>query len=223
MNSINLKRKIFIVSLMVVLIGVSVSICVSVYDGLQIARQTTTNHLTSTTKNNIIHTTNSKGANKPLTSLTNTTTTTTTTLMSTTDDKRSFAMDADFGVFKSYTDYKCLARNSEQWKIQERAYTDECGLRKIGDDYLVALGSYFGTELGSRYMITLSNGSVFTVVLCDWKDDAHTDSTHKYTVSNGCAVEFYVETSMLPEDVRVMGTIGQIPFFSGSVAHIKEI
>ena len=54
-------------------------------------------------------------------------------------------LPSNFGAFKSYTDYRCLSRSSAQWKLQEQAYTDENGLRKIGDAYLVALGSYYGS------------------------------------------------------------------------------
>lgn len=41
--------------------------------------------------------------------------------------------------FKSYTNYHCLSRSSAQWRLQEKAYTDNNGLRKIGNDYLVAM------------------------------------------------------------------------------------
>ena len=69
------------------------------------------------------------------------------------------------GSFKSYTNYKCLSRNSKQWQIQTQAYTDQYGLRKIDDAYLVALGSYYGTKLGTKYQVKLVNGNVFQIVL----------------------------------------------------------
>lgn len=128
----------------------------------------------------------------------------------------------NFGIFKSYTDYKCLSKSSKQWQLQEKAYTDENGLRKIGDAYLVALGSYYGTTLGTEYTVTLSNGSVFEIILCDCKKDIHTDSKNRYTIANGCVIEFYVDSSTLPSRVRTMGTISAIPFFSGSVVSIIE-
>lgn len=128
----------------------------------------------------------------------------------------------NFGIFKSYTDYKCLSKSSKQWQLQEKAYTDENGLRKIGDAYLVALGSYYGTTLGTEYTVTLSNGSVFEIILCDCKKDIHTDSENRYTIANGCVIEFYVDSSILPSRVRTMGTISAIPFFSGSVVSIIE-
>jgi hypothetical protein len=129
----------------------------------------------------------------------------------------------DFGVFKSYTDYNCLSRSSLQWTIQEKAYTDENGLRKIKDAYLVALGSYYGVELGTEYIVTLSNGNSFNIILCDVKNDIHTDELNRECLTNGSVLEFYVETSSLPNIVRLTGTIGSIDFFNGSVVNITKI
>ena len=127
------------------------------------------------------------------------------------------------GEFKSYTDYKCLARNSAQWKLQERAYTDGNGLRKIGDAYLVALGSYYGTTLGTRYEVALSNGNTFNIILCDFKKNIHTDKNNKVTLSDGSILEFYVNGDKLPSHVKKLGTISAIPFFQGGVVSITKI
>lgn len=134
--------------------------------------------------------------------------------------KKLIQQNSSLGTFKSYTDYKCLARNSAQWKLQERAYTDENGLRKIGDAYMVALGSYYGTTLGTRYTVTLSNGNVFQIVLCDFKKNIHTDANNQKTLSDGSVLEFYVDTSALPKSVKTSGTISSIKYFSGSVVSI---
>lgn len=128
----------------------------------------------------------------------------------------------NFGVFKSYTDYKCLSKSSEQWQLQKQAYTDENGLRKIGDAYLVALGSYYGTELGTRYTVTLSNGSVFDIILCDCKKDIHTDSKNRECLINGSVLEFYVDSSALSRKVKTLGDISAISYFSGSVVSIVK-
>jgi hypothetical protein len=128
-----------------------------------------------------------------------------------------------FGRFKSYTDYRMLSRSSAQWKLQEQAYTDENGLRKIGDAYLVAMGSYYGRELGSTFQVTLSNGNSFTVMLCDMKDDRHTDANNQICLSNGSVIEFYVDTDVMPSIVRQMGTVGALEQFSGSIVSIEKI
>ena len=141
----------------------------------------------------------------------------------TTIEQKEKKLPSNFGAFKSYTDYRCLSRSSVQWKLQEQAYTDENGLRKIDDAYLVALGSYYGTKLGVRYTVTLSTGNQFDVILCDSKDNRHTNETHQYTVSNNCVIEFYVETEALPKKVRQSGSISAIEGFEGSIVSIEKI
>jgi hypothetical protein len=95
-------------------------------------------------------------------------------------------------------------------------------LRKIDDYYLVALGSYYGTTIGTRYTVTLSTGKQFNIILCDVKDDRHTNNTHQYTRANGCAIEFYVETDKMPSRVRSLGSIGALEQFKGNVASIEK-
>ena len=129
---------------------------------------------------------------------------------------------SNFGAFKSYTDYRCLSRSSAQWKLQEQAYTDENGLRKIGDAYLVAMGSYYGTALGTKYKVTLSNGNSFTVMLCDFKDNRHTDANNQICLSNGSVIEFYVDSDAMPSIVRQMGSVGALSQFSGSIVSIEK-
>lgn len=132
------------------------------------------------------------------------------------------ALPSNFGAFKSYTDYRCLSRSGAQWKLQEQAYTDENGLRKIGDAYLVALGSYYGTRLGEKYIVTLSTGTQFNIILCDVKDNKHTNDTHQYTTTNGCVIEFYVETETMPRKVKQLGTISALEQFDGTVVSIEK-
>lgn len=138
--------------------------------------------------------------------------------LKTKDDKQTLG-----GSFKSYTDYQCLSRESAQWKLQEQAYTDENGLRKIGDSYLVALGSYYGTTLGTQYQVTLTNGNTFNVMLCDCKQDRHTDEKNMACLVNGSILEFYVDSDKLPSIVKAMGTVGTLDFFAGDVKSIVKI
>lgn len=170
-------------------------------------------NITTTTERDILTTQTSTSApattEKPVT----------TTVPSTTVAPKT---STNFGSFKSYTDYRCLSRSSAQWKLQEQAYTDENGLRKIGDAYLVAMGSYYGTTLGTKYDITLSNGNSFTVMLCDFKDNRHTDANNQVCLSNGSVIEFYVESDKMPSIVRQMGTVGALEHFKGGIVSIEK-
>jgi hypothetical protein len=129
------------------------------------------------------------------------------------------------GRFKSYTNYRLLSKSSPQWnKIQchENAYTDENGLRKVGDYYCVAMGSYYSSTLGDTFEVT-TEGGTFRVVLCDFKANQHTDSTNRYTAHNGCVIEFYVDMDSLDSAARRMGDISYADSkFSGKITSITK-
>ena len=184
---------------------------------------TTTTTVPETTESSTETTTEATTETLPQTTYQETTKTYTTEASSTTSvettQKKTYS---NFGSFKSYTDYRCLSRSSAQWKLQEQAYTDENGLRKIGDAYLVAMGSYYGTTLSTTYQVTLSNGNSFTVMLCDSKADRHTDANNQVCSSNGSVIEFYVESDKMPSIVRQMGSVGALSQFSGSIVSIEK-
>lgn len=132
--------------------------------------------------------------------------------------------------FKSYTCYTLLNKQSTQWRLQQLAYTDSNGLRKIGNYYLAAMGSYYSTTIGDLFRITTDTGAVFEIILCDLKSDRHTDSKHMYTVANNCMVEFYVD----PNSYFVLwdmnkfpcgdpGTLGALDQFSGNIIKVESL
>lgn len=129
------------------------------------------------------------------------------------------------GRFKSYTNYRLLSKSSPQWnKIQchKDAYTDENGLRKVGNYYCVAMGSYYSSTLGDTFEIT-TEGGTFQVVLCDFKANQHTDSTNRYTAHNGCVIEFYVDMDSLNSTARQMGDISYADDkFSGRIINVTK-
>lgn len=127
------------------------------------------------------------------------------------------------GDFKCFEDYRCITdTSSPQWVLQKEATTDENGLRKIDGAYCVALGSAFGSEIGSTYVITLSGGSEFLAILADQKADQDTIGDHTRDRS-GAVVEFVVETEKLPGEVRASGDVSALPEFAGSVVKIRRM
>ena len=73
-------------------------------------------------------------------------------------------------------DYRCITDTSSvQYEMQQQAYTDGRGFRKIGDDYCVALGTGFTSGCGERFIIYLDSGYSFSAVVADVKADMHTD------------------------------------------------
>lgn len=122
--------------------------------------------------------------------------------------------------FKSYTYYTSLSQHSLQGKLQQFAYTDENGLRKVGEYYCAALGSYYAGSIGDKYIVTLSTGNKFKMILCDVKADIHTDTNHQFTKNNGCVIEFYVDKTKLNNRVKYSGNVSSISGFEGDVVSI---
>lgn len=136
----------------------------------------------------------------------------------------SMGLPSVSGSTKTYAHYNAVtAKNSPQYKLlnSKECYTDsETGIRMIDGYYCVALGSYYGSEIGTKYRITFSTGKSINVILCDQKSDRHTDSNHQYAVKNEDIMEFYVQKNKIPGNVR--GNYGNLEQFSGSIVSIEK-
>ena len=131
--------------------------------------------------------------------------------------------------FKTYMDYRMITdTSSKQWEMQQSAYTDENGLRKIDDYYCVALGSGISDKLGNKFKITFESGETIKVIAADQKADRHTDSTNTYIdLGNGRIniVEFIVHTEKMPSIVKTMGDVSHMPGdkFYGNIVEMEAI
>ena len=134
--------------------------------------------------------------------------------------------------FKSYMDYTCITDDTTvQWELQQTAYTDEYGLRKIGTDYCVAVGSYYSETVGERFKITLDNGNEFTVIVSDLKQDKHTDISNQYSPVYDSYGEFYganvlefiVDVDQLHSMVVTLGTVSYYDEFEGNIISIERL
>lgn len=136
--------------------------------------------------------------------------------------------------FKTYMSYTAVTdKQSPQYKyINTYGWTDEQGFMRSGADwdmginddyYLIALGSYYGTEIGTKYKITLDTGKVFYGVLADCKDNRHTNSTNQYVSHNKNIVEFIVNTKILNKDVKYHGSANVYAPLNGSITSIERI
>lgn len=126
--------------------------------------------------------------------------------------------------FMAYMDYRKITdETSVQWKMQQQAYTDENGFRKIGEDYCIALGSYYTNyECGIRFKITLVNGYSFTGIIADLKDDRHTDKeTHTHIKKNGNVVEYIIDKKVMPNEALNLGNLGW--YYEELAGQIKTI
>ena len=111
----------------------------------------------------------------------------------------------DNSGFKSYMSYKAItSKNSKQYKLQQKAYTGNYGIRMVDDRYCVVLGSYFKKEIGTRFDLVLENGTIIKCILSDIKSSIHTKEDN-ITSFNGCVSEFVVDSNYLPNSAKVLG------------------
>lgn len=126
--------------------------------------------------------------------------------------------------FKSYMDYKTIDDDtSTQFYLQTMAYTDANGFRRIGDYYLVAVGTYYSEYCGKILEIGFSDGNVINAIVGDLKQDVHTNETNQYVeIVDGLVniVEFIVDMDNLSLESRYMGDCSYSGFV-GNVEYIK--
>lgn len=136
--------------------------------------------------------------------------------------------------FKTWMSYRAVTNiKSPQYNfIHTYGWSDEEGFMRcsgeadlgIEDDYyLIALGSYYGTEIGTKYKITLDTGRVFYGALADCKANKHTNSTNQYVSHNKNVVEFLVDTSRLNSNVKRVGSANVHMPLNGSIIEIEKI
>lgn len=135
--------------------------------------------------------------------------------------------------FKTYMDYRMVTNTaSPQYKFIDRwSWSDYDGFMRCDGEsdfgvdqnyYLVALGSYYGTTVGTKYRFTTSDGNVFYGVLADFKSNYDTNSTHQYSY-NQDIIEFLVDTSQLIRNVKVWGSANVYPGLSGSITNVERM
>ena len=109
---------------------------------------------------------------------------------------------------KTWMSYTTITnKSSKQFKLQEIAYTGNYGIRMINDRYCVALGSYFGCEIGQYFDLVLANNIVIPCIMSDQKADIHTDSNNIITMESNCLSEFIVDKYSLNDKAKRDGDI----------------
>ena len=134
--------------------------------------------------------------------------------------------------FKSYMDYRYITNKaSDQYKLQLSAWTDNMGLRKVDDYYLVAMGTYYSDNIGDKFRITLEGDKTFDVMIGDVKADIHTDKNNMYSPvynSNGSfksanVIEFIIDKKTVSKKVKLWGDVSAYDEFAGNIVKIERI
>jgi hypothetical protein len=106
---------------------------------------------------------------------------------------------------KTFMGYKSITNKvSNQYALQQEAYTDEEGFRKINNRYCVAIGTAFNAEVGQHFDAELENGTIIECIVGDIKDNKDTDATNTFT-SQGCCLEFIVDSKKICDTIKYMG------------------
>lgn len=165
--------------------------------------------------------------------LTETETTITSDTTSTTTELTEFQTNTYYEIpegdtsFYAYMDWKAITDyNSPQYNLLSQGWTDSQGIRRVGDDVCIALGTYYTKTVGDRFIITTDMGNSYTAVVGDIKADCHTDSKNQYRWAGNNSknvVEFIVDTNSLDYTVKTSGNIGTYDNYSGQIISIQKI
>ena len=142
-------------------------------------------------------------------------------------------INSSFKTWMGWQVWEEWSPNSAQYKFYKKwGWTDSegfvrCSAEKdlgIKDDYyMVALGSYYGSKLGTKYRITLDTGKVVYAILGEFKANIHTNSTNQYSVRNKDIVEFVVDVELLNSNVKSAGSANVYMPLNGNVVEIERI
>lgn len=134
--------------------------------------------------------------------------------------------------FKTYMDYRCITdTKSTQYKLQQNAWTDEDGLRRLGEAYMVAMGTYYADKCGKTFEITFDTDEKILIVVGDIKADCHTDKTNRYSpvydndgnFISANVLEFIVDTKAMSRHTKRLGTVEYCGNLQGNIVSIVAI
>lgn len=118
--------------------------------------------------------------------------------------------------FKSYLGYNKITDTcSNQYKLQQFAYTNSNGLRMVENRICIALGSYYSHDVGQYVDVYMKNGEVLKCIVADCKNNAHTDKNNQQHF-DGSVVEFIV-------DINIVENLLMTPYgCSGDISDISS-
>lgn len=132
---------------------------------------------------------------------------------------------------KLCTDYRSYnLPYTPHYRLQQAAYTDENGLRRFNDDYIVGLGKFYSESIGDRFQVTLDTGKQFTVIFGDGKAPVDCDINNMYTPcvnysGENCAnvLEFIIDSDVMAKEVYAYGSIDCLDEFKGNIIEMKYL
>lgn len=127
------------------------------------------------------------------------------------------------GTFKSWEDKNSITdKTSAQYALLQTSTVDGQGFMRLGESYLVAMGTYYGQYIGQNLTIMLSTGVTFDVVIGDVKDDKDTIDG-MVCKANNSMVEFIIDRSVMKHSDYSKGNLSHMGFegYIISIARFK--
>lgn len=126
--------------------------------------------------------------------------------------------------FKSYMGYQSITcKASKQYKLQQKAKTGKYGIRTVKGRYLIAMGTYYTKNVGDKFDIKLSDGTILKCMIGDIKSDRHTDTKRQKQKYDGSIIEFISDPAKMPANVKRAGSYTACKKFSGSIKEIRKL
>ena len=125
--------------------------------------------------------------------------------------------------FKSYMSYKTIGdKNSDQYKLISEYEDTECGIMAVDGRYVVAVGTYYTDEVGTKIDLVMENGETVGAIVGDIKANQHTDAKNQQHKVDGSVVEFLVDTNNLESTAKKMGDCSYAtPELKGKIEEIR--
>ena len=125
--------------------------------------------------------------------------------------------------FKSYMDKNCLTNiSSAQYALKSEYLDSASGIMMVDDRYVVAVGTYYATKVGTRIDLVMQNESVVPCIVGDIKADCDTDALNQQHTIDGSVVEFIVDTNRLVSEAKQRGDTSYAdPNLMGEIASIR--
>lgn len=109
---------------------------------------------------------------------------------------------------KSFMSYTSITdKTSEQYKLQQMAYSGDYGIRQVNGRFCIAVGSAYTIEIGTYIDLILANGVVIPCILADCKADKHTDNDNVLTLHDKSLAEFVVDSNEINSILYITGDI----------------
>lgn len=115
---------------------------------------------------------------------------------------------------ENYTGFKCYEyydlitdESSLSYQLQQKAITDDKGFRKINNRYLIAVGTHWNCDCGTKLDLILENGTIIPCIVGDIKADVDTDETRTFSTYSMCCSEFIVDKNQLDTTVKNTGDV----------------